>query len=168
MTMIRIMRGSAYFDQADALFQRSFEYKERAKDLNEAHEEGTLTLALVQDELVVCFANYRDYGKFVYVEHIATLESMRGRKIASALFKYFMEHWDFFIVEVNLESTIVPTYERMGFVVNPYDYVVPPYGGNPNSERYLLMSYPTMLSREQFDEMTSTLFKDAYLREVKK
>lgn len=162
------MRGSAYFDQADALFQRSFEYKERAKDLNEAHEEGTLTLAIVQDEIVVCFANYRDYGDFVYVEHIATLESMRGCKIASALFKYFMEHWEFFVLEVNLASTIVPTYERMGFVVNPYDYRVPAYGGNPHSERYLLLSYPKSLDLETYERVRATIFKDAYLGEIKK
>lgn len=162
--MIEITQESVYFDQVDALFQSSFDYIERAKDLQEAQEEGSKTLALIQDGVAVCFANYRDYRDFVYVEHIATLESMRGRKIASTLFNHFMGNWDFFVGEANLASTIVPTYVRMGFVVNPYDYRVPAYGGNPHSERYLLLSYPKALDLETYERVRATIFEDAYLK----
>lgn len=166
----RVDKDSAYFPQVDRLFTSSFDYKERALDLTEAHEEGTLSLALVQEDQVVAFANYRDYGSYVYVEHIATQKEFRGKGVASPLFSYFKEGWAYVLCEVNPHGSerLISFYEREGFSINPYDYIVPAYGGNPNSERYLLMSYPTILSREQFDEMTSTLFKDAYLGEIKK
>lgn len=158
-------KDSVYFSQVDRLFTSTFDYKERALDLAEAHEEGTLSLALVQEDKVVAFANYRDYGSYAYIEHIATQKEMRGKGVIAPLFSYFKEGWTYILCEINPHGSerLVSFYEREGFVINPYDYIVPSYGGNPNSERYLLMSYPTMLSCGQFNEMTDTLFKDAYL-----
>jgi GNAT superfamily N-acetyltransferase len=166
----RVDKDSAYFSQVDMLFTSSFEHKERALDLAEAHEEGTRSLALAQGDLVVAFANYRDYGSYVYIEHIATQKKLRGKGVIAPLFSYFKERWAYILCEVNPHGSerLVSFYEREGFAINPYEYIVPPYGGNPVSERYLLMSYPTILSRKQFDEMTTTLFKDAYLGKIKK
>jgi len=167
-SIIPITRGNPYFDQTDHLFTSSFDYKERALDLNEAHEEGTLSVALIEDDKLLGFANYRDYDSYVYIEHIAIQKMLRGKGVSSPLFSYFTEGWDYVLCEINPQGSerLISFYQRKGFALNPYDYIVPPCGGNPLCETYILMTYPTALSLDQFNQMTSHLFKDAYLGQI--
>lgn len=158
-----VQSDGALFAQANALFTQAFEHKERAFDLQEAHREGSQTLAVVQDGVLLAFANYREYEDFVYIEHIATLERLRGQSISAPLFGHFMKGYPYVLCELSVNSERISFYERIGFTLNPYDYVVPPYGGNTKAEKYLLYTYPRTLDMETFERFKKIIFDDAYL-----
>ena len=113
----------------------------------------------------VCFW---EFEKFLFVEHFAILENMRGTGCGSRFLKEFSEKAKKPIVlEVELpENEIaikrIKFYERVGYVLNKFPYTQPAYQPESKPVDMFVMSFDKALSEKDFNEYTQTIRKIVY------
>lgn len=128
------------------------------------------SMVLEQNGEIAGFMNYWELGGFVYLEHFAVAEQLRGNGIGTRLMgelHKFTENRPIILETEPPEQS--PTalrrtefYTRLGFFQNPYEYYQPPYRENEKPVRFVIMSSPRGLSYEEFLEMKTVLYRDAY------
>lgn len=113
------------------------------------------------------FISIYRFEKFVYVEHFAVNPKYRnlglGHKILSNLTACFSR----LLLEVEVPETEqakrrIGFYERNGFYLNDYPYIQPPISKSTNPIPLLLMTTGGKLTRNEYDEAKSTLYKGVY------
>lgn len=106
---------------------------------------------------LIGYACFWEFDEFVFVEHFAILKNMRGTGCGSRFLKEFSESKNKPIVlEVELpENEIakkrISFYERLGYVINPFEYYQPTYHEGLELVPMHIMTYKNTLSKEQFD-----------------
>ena len=115
------------------------------------------------------FMNYWQLDGFVYLEHFAVAQGLRGKGVGTKLMKELCTRINCpIILEVEppelSEAAVhrIGFYKRLGFYLNEYEYYQPPYHKNELPVRLMIMSRPNPLSQEQFDEIKTILYRDAY------
>ena len=116
------------------------------------------------------FMNYWDLGEFVYLEHFAVAEELRGNGLGTRLLGglHSITENRPIILEAEppeqSETALRRTefYKRLGFFLNPYEYYQPPYRSEDSPVRLVIMSSPRGLSQQEFTMMRNALYRDAY------
>lgn len=86
---------------------------------------------------VVGILVYWDFSAFLYVEYLATRSDLRGRSLGRRIMEHLFAATASSVVleaepaEDDLSGRRIRFYERMGFVVQPDEYVQPSYGVVP-------------------------------------
>lgn len=98
------------------------------------------------------------YGEWHYVEHLAVSPAMRGRHTGSEALGAFCRGKRV-ILEIDPPEDEISVrrlhfYQRLGFKINPYEYVHPSFRERPEPHRLVLLSYPESLTEEEARRFT--------------
>ena len=105
--------------------------------------------------------------KLTFIEHFAVKNNLRGKGIGSNLLTIFLKNNKKLLVEVEppkseLQMRRIKFYEKLGFALNASEYVQPSYGEGKNPVQLLLMSYPKLLSQNDFFQVKEQLYSTVY------
>lgn len=122
---------------------------------------------MLRQEKVVGFFAYWTLDGFDYVEHMAVDDSCKGQGVGSAFLGDFARRHGRVVLEIvppedEISRRRKGFYERLGFVANPYPYVMPKLSENGRSLPSVLMSYPEMLRPEEFEAVRKQLYSVVY------
>ena len=120
--------------------------------------------AILKDDAFAGIFFWWHFNGLRFVEHFATSPQVRGGGVGRKLLENFIEEsCEPIILEVEKPETEIARrrigfYQRIGFRLNDYYYVQPPYRSGGNPLELSLMSFPQLL-----DEQTHSFFmKDCH------
>ncbi|TVX93421.1 GNAT family N-acetyltransferase [Paenibacillus agilis] len=117
---------------------------------------------------VVAFIAVWEFPLFRFVEHIAVSPAGRGSGIGGKLMSdYIEESQKPIILEVELPDTNLAErrigfYERLGFKLNHFKYIQPSLQKGQPDVPLKVMSYPQMLTEEEFTLYEDILYTNVY------
>lgn len=114
------------------------------------------------------FFTYWKLDGFLFGEHLAVDEKYRnsglGRIFLTSFFETLNEP---FVIEVEKPTTEIADrriafYERLGFVLNHYDYEQPSYTGLTEPVPMFIMTYQEAIDESRFNAYKEQLYKTVY------
>ena len=169
-----------YFKGVWAIYEQSFPIFEQRllSDQEKAmqHEDFHF-MAIVENQNVIAMMGYWDFQtakqlsptagvikgqQLQYVEHLAVHPSMRGRQIGTKVLNQLAEKGKTIILEIdppvdNISINRLHFYEKVGFKLNDYDHVHPPYRQGYHGHDLKILSYGQTISDETFKEFNHYL-----------
>lgn len=150
--------GSAKALQVEALLENSFPPEER-RSIDEIAQRvnGPFLSLLTAEEMgrVYGMLTVWDLDDFTFLEHFAVAPEKRGRGLGTMFLDFVAEHWDKpSVLEVEyptgyMERRRIGFYERNGFTLNDYPYLMPDLSGGDEAVPLLLMSRPGALENPE-------------------
>lgn len=165
------------FDQIFAIMKASFPVNERrtyagAKELLSDPNYRLIT-EIEGNNKIIAFIAVWEFPLFRFVEHIAVDPLVRGSRLGGKLMAaYIRESLKPILLEVeppvtDLAQRRVNFYQRLGFHLNPFDYVQPPLQKGQSDLPLKVMSYPESLSEAEFSLFKDILYTEVYKVNVK-
>lgn len=160
-----------YFKEIWAIYEDSFPEDER-RNLEE--QENILNnplfeiIPFVVNDKLTGFCTVWKFTNFLYVEHAAIKKEYRGRGFGREMYLDLINKFPGKIVlEVehpsdDLKKRRISFYERLGFELNSYNYIQPPFSRNKNSVPLLIMSYPNLITDTEFNEIRKTIYNNVF------
>ncbi len=117
---------------------------------------------------IVAFLAFWSLGDFNFVEHLAVSPTCRGKGTGTKLVSEFIsESSKPIILEIeppvdDISTKRMKFYERLGFVLNEYQYFQIPLRENDSPSELKIMSYPKKLNEEEFQNVKSIIYRGAY------
>ena len=118
---------------------------------------------VTKDNILVAIITDWNFGDFLFVEHLAVKKDLRGKRIGTELLEeYLSKNKQKIVLEVERPETKIATkriefYEKIGFKLNDFDYIQPPYGKGKNPVPLLLMTYPNKITGSEFSTIRKKL-----------
>ncbi|MBE6789394.1 MAG: GNAT family N-acetyltransferase [Ruminococcaceae bacterium] len=160
------------FEQFYALMCLSFPEEERRS------REGFLRLCrecpyykiytLFEEDKLIAFLTVWEFDFFTFGDHFAVLPQMRGAGIGAKLLSSLKESVKLpFIIEVELPENEMAKrrigfYERNDLSLCDFDYLLPPMQEGFSPLPMKIMSYPSLLSQEEFEPFKKVIYKTVY------
>lgn len=129
---------------------------------------GVMTAS--ENGAVIGFITFWQLSGCVYIEHFAIARELRGKGLGAEMIKRFCER--FYGRRIVLEAEPpslseiaarrVGFYNRLGFVLNGYFYLQPPYRNDGNPVELKIMSLGEPLSEDDFRDVKRLLYSDVY------
>ncbi len=145
------------------------ERKNREDFLAQFSQSHFFSLCAIRGGELAGFLNFWDFGQFVYIEHFAVRQSLRGGGTGTALLSHVQKSVNKPIVleaePANLGETAVRRleyYRRCGFCNNPYPYIQPSMQAGEPPVPLVIMSSPKPLSEQEFACVRDKLYSDVY------
>lgn len=122
---------------------------------------------LCSQNSILGFLAYWDLDAFIFIEHLAIKRGLRGRGYGSRAIKKMVSHYPRIILEVEKPETDVARkrisfYERLGFYLNRYPYLQPPYPPKKRQVPLFLMSFPRKINEQEFRKAKEILYAKVY------
>ncbi len=166
------MIEKSLFDRLFSLLEISFPTSERrtySGHLSEFDNAEFHSICYVPNELKAVL-NYWDFGEFVYAEHFAVAPELRGQGTGSALMgelRAVVGNRTLVLeAEPPSDSSIaarrIAFYERLGFMLNEYEYIQPPLIEGEGPIPLVIMSAPDKLTESEYIKIRDRLYKDVY------
>lgn len=117
------------------------------------------------------FITYWDFDSFIYAEHLAVDEALRGNGLGAELVKEVLNLGKPLILEVEppeteIDKRRVKFYERLGLIFHNYEYYQPPYDKKFDFEKLFVMASKE-LNKEEFLKAVDKIFKNVYEIDIK-
>ena len=169
----KVPMSRRYFSKLFEILEYSFPETEH-RSANEhfaefnKHTFRSMVLDDRETETIMGFMNYWELDGFIYLEHFAVAKELRGQGLGTYLMDELKKISRTIILEAEppaqseTAARRVHFYERLGFVLNNYKYVQPPYSDDEKPLPLSIMSYPNALSREEFFTIRNELYRGAY------
>lgn len=112
------------------------------------------------------FLAWWDFGDFVFGEHLAVDEKLRGRGIGQSIVRDMLSKNSTVVIEVEepdseINRRRIAFYERNGLVMNSFTYFQPPYSaGNPAVKLKIMAS--RIIASNEFAEFRNKIFSEVY------
>ncbi len=158
------------FDKVYNKMTAAFPYEERRDcfDQKECLKNSYFNfLEIYDNDIEVGFTALWVFRNYVYIEHIAIDEDKRGGGYGSKAIDLIKEKYNKPII-LEAEAPVtdqqikrIKFYERLKFNVNPFDYTQPSYH-NGEGVPLMILSFPNMLSNEEFEEFLSETRREVY------
>lgn len=160
------------FDEIFAIMEASFPTTEirtyeGQKELLEVPQYRLLT-EVNPDGTIIAFLACWEFPGFRFVEHIAVDPSIRGGGIGKKLMtEYIGKSGKPVLLEVEpptgeMEQRRISFYERLGFQLNPFEYVQPPLREGNADLPLMIMTYPNPVDVDEFNLYREILYKEVY------
>jgi ribosomal protein S18 acetylase RimI-like enzyme len=160
------------FDKIFAIMKASFPESERRtyagqKELLADPYYRLITKTNSNNQMIAFLAVW-EFPLFRFVEHIAVDPAIRGNGIGGKLMAaYIEESLKPILLEVELPDTDlaqrrISFYERLGFLLNPFEYAQPPLQKGQPDIPLKIMSYPQILTEEEFALFKEILYTNVY------
>ena len=153
---------SEEFKEAWKIYESSFPSDER-RDLKSQQKlmknKSYNFIIVLKNNILVAIITDWDFGNFLFVEHLAVKGDLRGKHIGTELLKeYLAKNKQKIILEVERPETEIAAkrikfYEKIGFELNTFDYIQPPYGKDKSPVPMFLMTYPKKISGFEFSSI---------------
>lgn len=162
--------ASPEFADAWRLYEQAFPFDERRSladhDLAMQHESDFVCLALYRCNRFVGIMFYWLLSDCVFVEHLAIVESERGRGLGTAALNILKQYTKPIILEIEppVDATGAQRllfYESAGYVLLPHVHYQLPYQRGGSKLHLFLMSYPCRAS-----DACIELFEKEYLDRI--
>ena len=162
-----------YFLQAWELYEGSFPLEERR--LLDAQSRVMKKPnyhfdTIIDEKQLIGFLLWWEFETHSYIDHFATSTQQRNKGFGKLILEKFMDsNYKPILLEVELpNSTInqrrIKFYERIGFKLNQHYYEIPPLKEGQSPLPLLLMSYPSLLSKNDVKQFIKiyhpVIFKD--------
>jgi len=152
---------SVLFNGLWRLYESAFPPDER-RDLEKQKalfaRRGYRLFAAVDGSEMVGLLSLWEFGDFVFMEHLAVREELRGKGVGAAILREYLKGGKGkILLEVEPPRTAVQKkrvafYQKLGFVLNQYPYIQPPYGPEKKPVPMLIMSHPDEIGEAEFTE----------------
>ncbi len=126
------------------------------------------TLSQNPAESIDNFVAIWEFDSFIFIEHIAVCESLRGSGTGSKILGIVATTFDKIIcLEVEpptdeMSKRQIEFYKRNGYTLNPYPYIQPSISKGKNEIELMIMSNNGMLTQNEFDNFKDTVYKTVY------
>jgi N-acetylglutamate synthase-like GNAT family acetyltransferase len=116
---------------------------------------------------LACIAAW-EFPELRFVEHIAVNPDIRGGGIGNKLMNSYISRSDKPVLleveppEGELEQRRIGFYERLGFYLNPYNYVQPPLRAGQADLPLRIMTYPRAVTLKEFQRFREILYNEVY------
>lgn len=127
-------------------------------------ESRYFAVSLLKNDEVVCFFTIWKLKNFYFGDHFATRADMRNLKLGSLLLKHIKQTLDMpLVIEVEpdeneLSHRRIGFYKRHGFVLNDFEYLLPPMMKGCKPLPMKIMSYPKKVEKEIVYEIYKTVY----------
>ncbi|AIQ50724.1 GNAT family N-acetyltransferase [Paenibacillus sp. FSL R7-0331] len=117
---------------------------------------------------IIAFLAAWEFPELRFVEHIAVSPDIRGGGTGKLLMNSYLARSDTpVLLEVEppdgeLERRRIGFYERLGFHLNPFDYVQPPLRPGQQDLPLRIMTYPHPLQAAEFQQYREILYSKVY------
>ncbi|MGE4214386.1 MAG: GNAT family N-acetyltransferase [Anaerotignaceae bacterium] len=124
--------------------------------------------SVLMNEEKTAFIALWDFHEAVYIEHFAVKDSTRGNGTGEKMIREFLHtvKGKVFLEVEPPEGEIarrrIGFYERIGFVLNPYYYLQPPYRLDEEATQLRIMTYGKGIDKKQFNEYKNLLYSRVY------
>ena len=121
-----------------------------------------------KDGVLIGFILAWEISDFRFIEHFAVEKSYRGSGIGSRILsEYLLMNEKPVCLEVepplnSISERRIAFYKRLGFTLNNFEYFQPALQPGQKEVELKIMSYPKILSKEQFDFYRKRIFNAAY------
>ena len=155
------------------LYEHSFPLHERREWeqlLQSLREPSVELLVIQQHEELIGFAILWKLDGWHYLEHFAIDPKQRSKKYGSKVMELLKKHCvKGLILEVEppieeMAKRRIGFYERLGFIICPFEYQQPPYRKGEDWHPMLLMSVPEITSESAFEHIATTIHTEVYTR----
>lgn len=160
------------FDQIFAIMGASFPESERRTYAGQknllADPHYRLITKKNEQNRIIAFMAVWEFSSFRFVEHIAVDSTIRGGGLGRKLMEaYIGESSKPILLEVEppdteLAQRRIGFYERLGFCLNPFEYVQPPLQEGQPDLPLQIMSYPEPLTETAFSLYKEDLYEKVY------
>jgi len=157
---------SEEFKEAWEIYESSFPSDERRTlDLQKKlikNKQYNFFIVL-KDKILVAIITDWDFEDFLFVEHLAVKKDLRGKGVGTELLReYISNNKQKIVLEVERPCTEIATkrikfYQKIGFKLNNFDYIQPPYGKDKNPVPMFLMTYPEKINESEFSSIRKKL-----------
>ena len=150
-----------------ATFPRE-EYRPLHEQRNNAASNSAFHLMLAcKGGQPVGFISYWELGEFCYVEHLATLPTLRGGGIGRAIVEQLKKIADKIVLEAEepideLTTRRIEFYRRAGFEVCPLPYTQPPYRKGDGSLPMRLLFHGCPANSDNFARAKEVIYRNIY------
>ncbi len=154
-----------------AIYEYSFpSFERRGTESFEAllSEEKAQLDVYLEDGVIVGFMLYWYMQNFKYLEFFAINRQMRGKNYGSRLMEDLCDDKRRVILEIEppadeMTKKRLRFYERLGFVLNDYDYIHPSFQHPPHPHSLRIMSNGGKLGKKDYEDYISFM-KNVVLR----
>ncbi len=152
--------NNPYFNKAFALYEKSFPKEERRdkdKQIEILKNKNYHYDILTDNNKFIGIALFWETESFIFFEHLCIEEEHRNKKYGTKAFEHLINKGKNIILEVeepfdDISDRRVKLYERLGFVINDYEYYQPPYRKTDQPTKLLIMSLNKKLTEKEFQE----------------
>ncbi len=149
-----------FFERAWELYKDSFPLhmrRSREKQLKIMKHPLYSFDVIVLDQEFIGFLFWWDFDNCRFIEYFAISSNQRNTGLGKKVLENFIENEKKpFILEVELPNTEIDSrrikfYQRVGFKLNKYQYILPPLNEGDQEMEFLLMTYPEIFSTEEVE-----------------
>lgn len=123
-----------------------------------------------QPDRVKALMNYWFFDEFVFLEHFAVSEELRGQGIGSLMMKELQKNSGDkpIVLEAeppdtdNIALRRIEFYKRLGFSVNEFEYWQPALQADESPIKLVLLTSKGQLLFEEFERMKYVIYKNVY------
>ena len=168
MKFKKINQDSKEFKEIWKIYEYSFPKDERRtlEKQTQTFKKTEYKLFAVYEAELIGFIAIWEFEEFRFIEHIAIKKEQRNKGLGTKLMKEFLDS-KIVVLEVERPNTEIDKrriefYKRLGFKLNTYDYIQPPYEEGKNPVPLYLMTHPKEITEQEFSKMKEKLFKTVY------
>ena len=116
----------------------------------------------------VGFVSLWDFEDFVFIDHIAVDSDRRSGGYGTQCIELIKNEYSKpIILEAEKPVTVqqkrrIAFYERLGFKINPNEYYQPSFHGTDEKLPLMVLSFPSLLTKNQFDSFYKSTRKEVY------
>lgn len=133
-----------------------------------SHPHYRLHTELDTENRIQAFLAAWEFPELRFVEHLAVNPEIRGGGIGKKLMQAYLALADKPVVleveppENKLAERRIGFYERLGFHLNPFDYVQPPLREGQADLPLRIMTYPRQVTLQEFRMFRDILYTEVY------
>jgi len=140
------------------LYEESFPLSERRKEedhIRACTDPFFFPLSAWEEGQLIGIIFYWEWDSYRYTEYLAVTPHLRSQGYGSKMLRYVCDSDHTLILEIDplvdeLSVRRLQFYERAGFTLTPYRFVHLPYRLESKPKELLILSYPTMINKEQY------------------
>ncbi len=146
--------------------------------LNILHNNNQFTLygVIIEHEIAGFITSWDLTPEIVYIEHFAISKNMRGKNIGSRIITQFIKETKSksIILEVeipelatekeekNIRESRIKFYERLGFILQSFNYEQPSYHGDNKTISLKLMEYGEGILSDNYIPIRNKMYNEIY------
>ncbi len=159
MKFIRISsKDDYYFKDAMEIYKSSFpifEQRTLKSQIEVLKNKEYNCSAICENDELIGILFYWKYDKYIYIEHLAISQNLRGKNYGSRLLNEFCKNNKNTILEIDIPADDVSIkrlnfYSKLGFKMQNFEHIHPPYRKGYEGHTLKVMSFNKDLSDEEY------------------
>lgn len=116
----------------------------------------------LEDDNVIGILFFWQWENYRYIEHFAISKDMRGKNYGSKILNEFCKESYLTILEIDppidkVSISRLNFYEKLGFLINKYNHIHPPYRAGYKGHDLKVLSYKEFLDDKTYNEFNNFL-----------